>query len=125
MLDIYAAQSPLPDEIEAAQEEIMRLRKQLIKQNEALAKAFEKAQLDKRSLMGQLSALEKRIKLLGAGNPAKVLDTLIQYFQERKSESGAVLLHWSLNGADGLLAEFARLKRLLDPSYKEPLDNDF
>lgn len=53
--------SPLPSDLESAYTEILRLRQQLYQQNQRLERLFTKLEKTKRSLLGQIKALEKRL----------------------------------------------------------------
>lgn len=58
---------PLPGDLLAAQLEIRRLQRQLIEQNKKMATMWEKRELDKRSLLGQLTKLRNALKTIDQG----------------------------------------------------------
>lgn len=57
-----ACHSPLPNSLEDATKEIMRLRRQLKDTNAKWANAIERRELDTRSLKGNLRAVQKELK---------------------------------------------------------------
>ncbi|WNM70157.1 hypothetical protein [Myxococcus phage Mx1] len=89
--------SPLPTTLEDAHDEIGRLRQQLLKQNESMAKMAEKFELDRRSLKGQVKH-ERQLAQMGAG-ASSTIHTLIQHFSDH------AVAWWPRDGEDGLIAE--------------------
>lgn len=62
---------PLPTDILDAQVEIRRLQKQLIAQNRKMASMWEKRELDKKSLMGQIKKLKETVGKLESQIPSE------------------------------------------------------
>lgn len=94
--------SPLPADLESAHTEILRLRGQLERQNLMMAKMSEKAQLTKKSLMGELEVLRRDFAALKDGG---TVNAIIERF--KSSPYG----WWQLNAKDGIIAELEAFRR--------------
>jgi hypothetical protein len=115
-LTIGEMMPPIPDDLEKCQEEVMKLRVQLIKTNQKMANLFERLEMVKRSASGQTRYLMNELRYWRAQASADtILEYLVKHFNNHQFR------FWPTDGKSGLIKELQTFLTKNQPNDAEVL----